>query len=165
MTEVKLMNENKVRKKIKAFIASNGTTLKEVVQLMNEKYPDNPITAQNITNKLARETIKFTEVMEIAEVLGYSLEFIPQKGRKYYISDDEEKHGINMFMDIDDENIIAIPGENFGTIVVAGVNATAAVQWLQPQIKGASRSREILLENEARRRFDVIVHATNDHIR
>lgn len=153
MTEVKLMNENKVRKKIKAFIASNGSTLKEVVQLMNEKHPDNPITAQNITNKLARETIKFTEAMEIAEVLGYSLEFIPQKGRKYYISDD------------DDENIITIPGANFGTIVVAGTNAIAAAEWLQPQLKGADRSREILLENEARRRFDVIVHPTNDHIR
>lgn len=44
---------------------------------MNASHPDAPTTAQNITNKLARETIKFSEVVEIAELLGYSVEFIP----------------------------------------------------------------------------------------
>lgn len=72
--------ENKTRQKIKSFLAMNGCTLTEVIQKMNELHPDEPTTAQNITNKLARETIKFTEVVEIAEILGYSVEFVPKQG-------------------------------------------------------------------------------------
>ena len=53
--EVKLKTENKTRQKIKSFLAMNGITIKEVIKKMNELHPDNPTTAQNITNKLARE--------------------------------------------------------------------------------------------------------------
>lgn len=73
-------DENITRTKIKTFLASNGTTLTDVVKVMNERHPDEPTTQQNITNKLARETIKFTEVMEIADILGYDLVF--KKTRK-----------------------------------------------------------------------------------
>ena len=62
--EKNLNTENKTRQKIKSFLAMNGYTLKEVVEKMNTNHPDTPTTAQNITNKLARETIKFSEVVE-----------------------------------------------------------------------------------------------------
>ena len=75
-------DENVTRTKIKAFLASNGTTLTDVVKVMNERHPDEPTTQQNITNKLARETIKFKEVVEIADILGYDIAF-------------KKRHGIN----------------------------------------------------------------------
>ena len=52
--EIKLKTENRTRQKIKSFLAMNGYTLKEVVEKMNELHPEEPTTAQNITNKLAR---------------------------------------------------------------------------------------------------------------
>lgn len=75
-------DENITRTKIKSFLASNGITLTDVVKAMNERHPDNPTTQQNITNKLARETIKFTEVMEIADILGYDIVFKKRNGKE-----------------------------------------------------------------------------------
>ena len=37
-------DENITRAKIKAFLASNGTTLTDVVKVMNERHPDEPTT-------------------------------------------------------------------------------------------------------------------------
>lgn len=90
--EKNLKTENKTRQKIKSFLAMNGYTLKEIVEKMNASHPDAPTTAQNITNKLARETIKFSEVVEIAELLGYSVEFIPyNRNQKVYFPTSEER--------------------------------------------------------------------------
>ena len=74
-------DENITRAKIKAFLASNGTTLTDVVKVMNERHPDEPTTQQNLTNKLARETIKFKEVVEIADILGYDIAFKKRNGK------------------------------------------------------------------------------------
>ena len=73
-------DENVIRAKIKAFLAANGVTLTDVIKTMNERHPDEPTTQQNITNKLARETIKFSEVMEIADILGYDIVFKKRNG-------------------------------------------------------------------------------------
>ena len=73
-------DENITRAKIKAFLASNGTTLTDVVKVMNEMHPDEPTTQQNLTNKLARETIKFSEVMEIADILEHDIVFKKRNG-------------------------------------------------------------------------------------
>ena len=73
-------DENITRAKIKAFLASNGTTLTDVVKVMNERHPDEPTTQQNLTNKLARETIKFSEVMEIADILEHDIVFKKRNG-------------------------------------------------------------------------------------
>ena len=42
---------------------------------MNERHPNEPTTQQNLTNKLARETITFSEVMEIADILEHDIVF------------------------------------------------------------------------------------------
>ena len=43
------------RSRIKSVLASEGKTLKEVIQTNNIRHPENTTTAQNITNKLARK--------------------------------------------------------------------------------------------------------------
>ena len=73
---------NIIRTKIKTFLAANGVTLTDVIKIMNERHPDEPTTQQNITNKLARETIKFSEVMEIADILGYDIVFKKRNGKE-----------------------------------------------------------------------------------
>ena len=65
------VTHNQVHNEIKAIIAQNGLTLTEVVNRMNlQRKPDEQTTVQNISNKLTRGTIKFSEVLEIAELLG-----------------------------------------------------------------------------------------------
>lgn len=63
-----------VRNELKSLIAKNGTTLKKVCEILTEKVGKNYI-GNNITNKLRRKTIKFEEVQDILDVLGYKIEF------------------------------------------------------------------------------------------
>ena len=100
-----LKTENKTRQKIKSFLAMNGYTLKEIVEKMNTNHPDTPTTAQNITNKLARETIKFSEVVEIAELLGYSVEFIPHNRKVYFPASEERNNKLEQIGDCEKKSV------------------------------------------------------------
>lgn len=64
-----------VRNELKSLIAKNGTTLKKVCEGLSINL-EKEYCANNITNKLRRKTIKFEEVQEILEVLGYHVEFV-----------------------------------------------------------------------------------------
>ena len=68
------MAQNQVHDEVKSVIAKHGFTLTEVVNLMNQKRePDDQTSVQNISNKLARGTIKFSEVLEITSVMGLKI--------------------------------------------------------------------------------------------
>lgn len=66
---------NKTRALVKSFLASQGASLASVVREINKRHPDKPTSPQNLTNKLLKETIKLSEVMEIADVLGFEITF------------------------------------------------------------------------------------------
>ena len=60
-----------VRRQVKAKLAEQGWTLTRVVKKMNERHPDKKeTTVQNISNKLKRGTIKYSEILEIADIIG-----------------------------------------------------------------------------------------------
>lgn len=64
------MKNNTIHNEIKANIARSGITLTEVVRQMNlSRSPRNQTSVQNISNKLSRGTIKYSEILEIAHVL------------------------------------------------------------------------------------------------
>lgn len=69
-----------IRNEIKAYIAASGWTLIDIVKEMNKNRPaEEQTTPQNISNKLTRGTIKYSECKEIADIIGYSLEWIPKE--------------------------------------------------------------------------------------
>jgi hypothetical protein len=52
-------------------------SLTDVIKEFNKRHPnDKPTTPQNISNKLARGTIKYTELIEIADIIGYKIEWL-----------------------------------------------------------------------------------------
>lgn len=68
------MTNNSVHREIKSIIAKRGFTLTEVVYRLNQNREANEhTTVQNISNKLTRGTIKYSEVMEIASVIGLKI--------------------------------------------------------------------------------------------
>ena len=71
--------ENIIRKMIKNLLSDCDTTLTEVVVEMNRRHPENPTTPQNLTNKLARQTIRFREVIEIADIVGCEVKFVKKQ--------------------------------------------------------------------------------------
>ena len=65
---------NNIRNEIKSYIAASGWSLVDIVNKMNESRPeDKQTTPQNISNKLTRGTIKYSEVKEIADIIGFKI--------------------------------------------------------------------------------------------
>ena len=71
-----VVSHNIIHNEIKALIASRGFTLTEVVrQLNNTRAPEAQTTVQNISNKLTRGTIKYSEILEIAAIIGLKIQW------------------------------------------------------------------------------------------
>lgn len=65
-----------IKQKIKDLVSKENTSLTEVVKILNSTKSENEkTTVQNLNNKLTRGTIKFSEVIEIADILGYEVVF------------------------------------------------------------------------------------------
>lgn len=63
-----------IRNEIKSYIAASGWSLVDIVARMNEsRSKSEQTTPQNISNKLTRGTIKYSEVKEIAEIIGFKV--------------------------------------------------------------------------------------------
>ena len=68
------MNNNSIRNEIKSYIAASGWSLVDIVAKMNEsRSEEEKTTPQNISNKLTRGTIKYSEVKEIADIMGFTI--------------------------------------------------------------------------------------------
>ena len=72
------------RTRIKTIITVENTTLKNIIEELNARHPEHPTTAQNMTNKLARHTIRFDEVAELADILGYEIVIRHKETKKEY---------------------------------------------------------------------------------
>ena len=68
-----------VRNEIKAQIIRAGFTMQEVVDLLHDEYGWSD-SVSNLSAKLQRESIRYKEVVELADALGYEL--IWQKQRE-----------------------------------------------------------------------------------
>ena len=61
-----------IRNEIKAQIVRAGFTMQELVDRLAEEY-DWSDSVSNLSAKLQRESIRYKEVMELADVLGYDI--------------------------------------------------------------------------------------------
>ena len=71
--------DNSIRNEIKSYIAASGWSLVDIVAKMNDsRTADEQTTPQNISNKLTRGTIKYSEVKEIAEIIGFKVVWVKE---------------------------------------------------------------------------------------
>ena len=61
-----------IRHEIKAQIVRAGFTMQEVVELLSNEYGWSD-SVSNLSAKLQRESIRYKEVVELADVLGYDI--------------------------------------------------------------------------------------------
>ncbi|HIS89421.1 TPA: hypothetical protein IAA87_08365 [Candidatus Avigastranaerophilus faecigallinarum] len=64
-----------VRKDIKVLLAESNVKLKDLADEMSEKI-GKKITADNISQKLRKGTLRYDDAMIIGDILGYDLKFI-----------------------------------------------------------------------------------------
>ena len=67
-----------IKNEIKSYIVRSGYSMTEIIEMINKKYDRND-TVQNLSNKLTRGTIKYSEAKEIAEVIGYEIRWIKKE--------------------------------------------------------------------------------------
>ena len=61
-----------VRNEIKAQIIRTGMTMQQVVDLLSDEYGWSD-SVSNLSNKLQRESLRYTEVVQLADVLGFEV--------------------------------------------------------------------------------------------
>ena len=63
---------NNTRNEIKAYIVRAGFTMQELLERLHDDYGWSD-SISNLSAKLQRESIRYREVIELADVLGYDL--------------------------------------------------------------------------------------------
>ena len=66
-----------VKEQVKALLAQEGITQKDLVSMLNLK--DEKYSTASLSHRLGRGTITYNEVMKIAEILGYDVQFVKEK--------------------------------------------------------------------------------------
>lgn len=61
-----------IKNEVKSYIIKEGFTMKEIASLIDE---GSKVALQNLSNKLTRGTIKYSEIKQIANILGYEIKW------------------------------------------------------------------------------------------
>jgi len=64
-----------IKNQVKALLATKGITMTELVELLNATY-DRADTLANLSKKLNKDTLKYREAEEIANVLDCDIQFV-----------------------------------------------------------------------------------------
>ena len=72
MSEQKEWIFTDIRNEIKAYIVREGMTMSEVVERLAEEYGWSE-SVPNLSGKLRRGSLRYSEVLELADVLGYDV--------------------------------------------------------------------------------------------
>lgn len=64
--------KSNLRNEIKSYIVRSGYTMQEVVDRLSEDYSWSD-SVSNLSNKLQRESLRYTEAVQLADVLGFEI--------------------------------------------------------------------------------------------
>ena len=67
-----------IKEDIKAYIVASGYTITKLAEELNKRNGSD-YTVQNLSNKIRKESLKYSEVLQIAEIIGYEIQWIKVK--------------------------------------------------------------------------------------
>jgi hypothetical protein len=67
------MNTEELKRMVKSYVVAKGYTFDKLAKELNKRYSLNESRA-NLSNKLKRGTLRYIELVQILDVLGYSIE-------------------------------------------------------------------------------------------
>jgi hypothetical protein len=67
-----------MRNEIKAYIVGQGMTMQEVVDVLSDVYGWSD-SVSNLSNKLQRESLRYKEAVQLADALGYDIQWVRRK--------------------------------------------------------------------------------------
>ena len=66
-------NKQSIKDEIKGYITFSGWQMGEVANKLSDR--KSKVALQNLSNKLTKETIRYSEVKRIADILGYEIKW------------------------------------------------------------------------------------------
>lgn len=63
-----------LKNEIKGYIVYSGFTITQIAEELNKR-TGTEFTMQNLSNKIRRESLKYSEVLEIADIIGYEIKW------------------------------------------------------------------------------------------
>jgi hypothetical protein len=75
MTENSLTKKKEptiIDKEVRKRLIDENLKLKDLAQKLHDAY-QHPVSSSNLANKLSRDTLKYIEAVQIADVLGYDI--------------------------------------------------------------------------------------------
>lgn len=69
--------KEQARRLVKDFLQEQNISIYRLARMLNEKYGRSS-SDSNLLNKLSRSSFKVTELMDIAELFGYEIKFVPK---------------------------------------------------------------------------------------
>lgn len=69
--------KEQARRLVKEFLQEQNTSVYRLAKMLNEAY-GRSASDSNLLNKLSRSSFKVTELMDIAELFGYEVKFVPK---------------------------------------------------------------------------------------
>ena len=67
-----------VKEDIKSYIVKSGWTISKVQEELNKRNGTD-FGMQNLSKKINNETIRYNEILQIADIIGYTIEWTPKK--------------------------------------------------------------------------------------
>lgn len=74
-----------LKEDIKSYIAISGLTLKQIQEELNKRNNTNH-TVQNLSKKINNETLRYNEIKQIADIIGYEIEWVKKQDYSIYIN-------------------------------------------------------------------------------
>lgn len=168
------MKVNPIRDRIKTMLKDSGLNLTKIAEELNQRYPDDKTSQQNISNKLSRGTIKFSEVIDIADICGYDVVF-RKRSESFELIKAAHEHSdgksktLNQIIEsvnFDYDNLFdtkLFEGHNFAngkfySFIVVGAAHTDASETFQTMTELSSTNiEEIMIAEQCGKKFDVII--------
>lgn len=64
-----------LKEEIKGYIVSSGWSITRIAEELNKRN-SSEYTMQNLSNKIRKESLKYSEVLQIADIIGYDIKWI-----------------------------------------------------------------------------------------
>lgn len=67
-----------LKNEVKGYIVSSGWTITQITDELNKRN-NTQYTVQNLSAKIRRETLKYSEILQIADIIGYDIKWEKRK--------------------------------------------------------------------------------------
>lgn len=167
---MKSYEQEEFKQILNAALTSSNLTLTKAVEKMNESYPEDASTVQNISGKITRGTLRFIEAKRLLEMCGFEIRIVPvseevqsEPAEQYAIDEHTiariKGHPTLSYVDACQYGITSIQSSQFQTVMIAGQKCNEAADFYKRNMSkypDMNASTESYLLYQMQTKYDVV---------